>query len=271
MSFLRPAPMIMAAVAALVFIFVLYDSQRRFSSLHDPAFATGWWLFATILLLIGLNMRKKLSTVPVGRATWWLLFHIGAGILAIGLFVVHTPSRWPAGLYEQVLAGLFWVVSISGVLGYAIQKLYPRHLVNVGGETLFERVPAEINRLRDAAEAVVLASASETGSPTLGQHYLNALAWFFRKPRFLLNHALLGRRSTHWLELQSDAIERYLNDKEKTYLRQLQALALEKDRVDAHYVLQGLMKLWLLLHVPLAFAMLALACWHLVVVHVFKP
>lgn len=271
MSFLRPVPMIATAFAALLFIFVLYDSGQRLETLRAPAFATGWWLFATIVALMSFNLRKKLSMVPVGGARWWMLAHIVGGVLALGLYSLHTNEWWPQGTYEQVLAGLFWAVTISGVVGYSIQQLYPKHLVHIGQETIFERVPAEIARLRAEAEAVVLSSASDTGNATLGQHYLNTLAWFFRKPRFLLSHAALSRRSTYWLGLQTAAIERYLNDKERVYLGRLAELAEEKDRVDTHYVLQGLMKLWLVVHVPLAFAMLALVFWHVVVVHVYIP
>jgi hypothetical protein len=35
------------------------------------------------------------------------------------------------------------------------------------------------------------------------------------------------------------------------------------------YALQGLLKRWTIFHVPLAAAMLALAVWHLILVHVF--
>jgi hypothetical protein len=263
--------MIAAAATALIFIFVYYSAGQHALALRAPAFVSGWWLFATLAALVLLNLRKKLPMVPLGRAMWWLLVHLAAGVLAIGIFYIHTGGQWPLGTYEQVLAALFWLTSLSGLLGYLLERLYPRQLVSVGGETIFERVPTEIVRLREAAEAVVVTAAAETGTDTLGQHYLATFAWFFQKPRFLLNHAMFGRRSMHWLRLQCAAVERYLNDEEREQLRHLAALAEEKDRIDAHYVLQGLMRLWLLVHVPLAYALLTLVCWHVIVVHSYLP
>ena len=268
---LRAGPIALMAVATVIFTFVLYDSRQRFVSLQAPAFATGWWLFATVMTLVLFNLRKKLPMVPAGRASGWLLYHAVAGVLAAALFCVHIHGFWPRGLYEQALAALFWSVTLSGVCGYIIQKLYPRHLVTVGGEVLFERVPSEVARLRGAAENVVLKATAEAGNDTLGRHYLDTLDWFFRKPRFLVSHAFLGRRSLHWLALQRRALEGYLNEAEKAHLLRLAALAEEKDRIDTHYTLQGLMKLWLLVHVPLSFATMTLACWHVIVVHVFIP
>ena len=101
----------------------------------------------------------------------------------------------------------------------------------------------------------------------MARYYLDTLSWFFRKPRFFFAHAVFSRRSNQWLAHQSAAVERYLNDAEREYLRTLEALARVKNQLDVHYALQGLMKLWLLVHVPLAVAVVALSIWHFLLVH----
>ena len=61
-----------------------------------------------------------------------------------------------------------------------------------------------------------------------------------------------------------------LSDDEKVYLDELTALAEYKNGVDIHYALQGIMKRWLLLHVPLTMGLLAMAVWHLLIVHIYS-
>ena len=65
-------------------------------------------------------------------------------------------------------------------------------------------------------------------------------------------------------------MRRYLSEKEIAYLEQLQELAEAKARLDLHYAAQGLLKVWLLVHVPLAAAMLVLAAWHMLLVNVYS-
>jgi peptidoglycan biosynthesis protein MviN/MurJ (putative lipid II flippase) len=65
-------------------------------------------------------------------------------------------------------------------------------------------------------------------------------------------------------------VRRYLNDDERKYLDDLSQLAQQKDRIDLHYTLQGAMKRWLLVHVPLTVALMVLSFWHLLVVNVYS-
>ena len=50
----------------------------------------------------------------------------------------------------------------------------------------------------------------------------------------------------------------------------LSRLARQKNRIDLHYVLQGAMKRWLLVHIPLTAALMALSFWHFLVVNVYS-
>jgi len=73
---LRAGPIALMAVATVIFTFVLYDSRQRFVSLQAPAFATGWWLFATVMTLVLFNLRKKLPMVPAGRASGLVFWRV---------------------------------------------------------------------------------------------------------------------------------------------------------------------------------------------------
>jgi hypothetical protein len=245
-------------------------SRQMFLQLNDPALVTGWWLCAVLVLLGTFNTRKKLSMLPLGRASHWLAWHVAGGFLTLALFWLHTGSLWPTGLYERVLAALFYLLNVSGVVGWLMQRVYPRQLSDTGVEVIYERIPGEIARLREEAESLVLDCTRETGSNTLARHYLETLHWFFRQPRFFAHHVLFGgKKPRAWCRQQCGAVRLYLNEAERGYLNRLTRLADRKTEVDFHFAAQSLMKRWLLLHLPLAAAVLLLVAWHVVLVHVY--
>ena len=215
------------------------------------------------------NARKKLSMIPLGNASTWLLLHAVGGVLVLAVYWLHTGNLWPVGSYEQLLALLFYATVATGVFGYLIQRFYPRRLTHTGTEMIFERIPQELSDLRVRAEELALQCTEETGSEILGRHYVDTLAWFFRRPRYFNNHVVGSQRGEHWIRQQDAAVRRYLSADEKAYLDQLTDLAQYKNKVDIHYALQGVMKRWLLFHVPLTAGLLAMSIWHMLIVHIY--
>ncbi|MFQ5450214.1 MAG: hypothetical protein ACE5E9_06265 [Nitrospinaceae bacterium] len=240
------------------------DGHLGFSSL-----ATGWVLFGILILLSLFNIRKKISVLPLARNSAWWHLHTAGGFLALGAYWLHTGTFWPHGLYEQVLAFLFYAVSLTGIVGMAIQMIFPARLTQTGMEFIFERIPGEISGLRQEAKELLLACTRETGRDTLATHYLESLHWFFQRPRFVMKNIFSGRIERDWVRQQFFDLERYLNLEERGYLRKLFTLAETKRKIDFHYSLQTVLKTWLLIHLPLAASTLALVTWHLVVVHVY--
>jgi hypothetical protein len=260
---------ILALAATAVFMTLALAARRSWLSFGDPSIVTGYVLLA---LMIGLGLlagRKRLSMVPMSRASVWLTVHLLVGLLALAVYWLHSRTVWPNGLYEMLLAALFYLVALSGGLGFLLQATFPARLTQSGYEIIYERIPAELARLREAAEAVALACAEETGSDTLARHYDERLHWYFQRPRFFLSHVAGTMKARHWLHHNAAATERYLNDKEKDHHRRLYHLAEEKSLLDFHYALQGLMKWWLFAHIPPATALLVFALWHLLLVNVY--
>ena len=256
-------------LAAAVFVAAAVYSQQAARGLEDPAVVTGYYLPGLMIFLALFNARKKLSMVPLGRAAVWLRVHVAGGLLAVALFWLHTRTLWPSGFYEQLLALLFYFVSLTGVAGHVLQRTYPSRLTQSGIEVIYERIPAELATIREEVESLVLKCTEETGSDTIARHYLETFVWFFRRPRFFWSHAFGSRKGAHWVRNQTTNLRRYLNDAERQYLDQLFEFAYTKNRVDFHYAMQSIMKVWLLFHLPLAVATLALAVWHAILVHVY--
>lgn len=245
---------------------VAYRAERR---LGQGAVITGYALFLVMLALGAFNVRKRLPALPLGTARAWMIAHAAMGAVAIPLYFQHSAGLWPAGGYEQLIAATFYVTVVSGILGYFLEWLLPRRLTDLGGEVVFERIPAEIAGLRERTEALIVEAMQEAGSSTLGRYYSESLDWFFWRPRFLVSHLVGANRSTRWIRGHIGALRRYLNERERQALDRVEALALRKSQLDAHYVLQGALKLWLFVHVPAAVLLVALALWHLMVVNVY--
>lgn len=238
-------------------------------SLGKAAVITGYALFAVILSLAFFKARKRLLVLPLGTVREWMLGHVVLGAVSVPLYFQHTGGLWPDGRYEQAIAIAFYAVTLSGIAGYALQRLLPSRLADIEGEVIYERIPSEVAALRNHVEELVLKAVKELGSDTLGRYYEESLEWFFWRPRFLVGHVLGSGRSASWIRGRITALRRYLSEDERAYLVQIEELALRKSRLDAHYALQSVLKFWLFIHVPASVLLVLLACWHLLVVNIY--
>ena len=201
-------------VAGVVFDLLLLESDRIKVSLGSAAELTGYWLFGVMVFLTLFNLRKKLSMIPLGSASIWLTLHAVGGVLTLALYWLHTESIWPQGVYEQVIAVLFYLTVASGIFGYVTQKIYPPRLTQSGVEVIYERIPAHIFEIREEVEALVLKCTEETRVDTLGRHYLDTMTWFFHRPRFFISHTVGSQIGRQWVRQQDANVRRYLNDEE---------------------------------------------------------
>ena len=231
---------------------------------------SGWFLFGFLILLGALNVRKKLIAFNLGAVRFWVAFHIVGGIAAVVIFLIHTDGIiFPLGLYEQIIAILFWFVSVTGIFGTIFINVYPRRLSDTGGEVVYDAIPSELVLLRDEAENCVMDCVNSSGEATLSDHYSDTLDWYFRRPRFYLNHLLGGDRSSAWVSKHIEEVRRYLNDNEQEYLNKIAKLASAKSILDRQYSCQDLLRKWLLLHVPLSIALIIMSIWHLIMIHLY--
>ncbi len=255
--------------ATLLFIVTWIWTGQIDSGLGIQGFASGWVLLGIIAFLSLFSARKRLSFLPLASSSRWFVLHVVCGFLALFLFWLHTGVIWPRGLYEQMLTALFYVTSISGMMGLVMEKVYPTQLTRSGVEIIYERIPAEIAEIREEVESLILKCTEETGSSTLAQHYIETLRQYFQRPRFFINNIFDGQLAQHWVRQQRMVVERFLDEKERNYMDKVFALADKKRKIDFHYTLQTLLKTWLLAHIPLAAAVVAMVIWHIILILVF--
>jgi len=126
---------------------------------------------------------------------------------------------------------------------------------------IFERIPALRRRLRDQAEELALAASGE-GATAISDFYGRRLSDFFSGPRNVVLHLVESKRPRLQLTQDLAAFERYLNESDRRRTRELGELVLMKDDLDYHYALQGALKVWLFVHIPVTAVMLILAVFH---------
>jgi len=252
-------------IAGLLLIaFAVYEA-----SLYQTAFFTGWILLALVLFLSLYHVRKKLTFLPLGSASTWMQLHIYAGWLAVLVFLAHIDWRLPDGGLETTLAVVFVFVALSGIAGLVLVRFLPPRLTRRGEEIAFERIPEFIVELRRRAEDLVLQSAKETNSSTISDFYLEHLANFFIGPENRFRHLIASRRIRFQLLNEVRNLRRYLNPRETEYAERLEDMVVKKDELDFHYSLNLALKAWLLVHVPMTYALLILAALHLVLAYAF--
>ena len=214
--------------------------------------------------------RAKTSVCfQFGPGEIWFALHVAFGFLVIAFFVIHTGVFWPKGLYEQLLAAGFWLVSLTGIVGVLITIYFPKRLTNTGLEIVYEKIPEEIFSLRDAVEGILVDCANECGETTLQEQYAQTLAWYFRRPRFYWSYLIGSNADRAWFARHLDSVRRYLNADELSYLDEIKKLAERKSLVDEHFARQDVMKKWLLVHLPVSILVLAMSVWHIILVYAY--
>lgn len=253
-----------AAVLALVLGKRLYAL-----GLHEPAFPTGWILVALLLFLVLLNVRKKLSYLPLGTAAAWTQAHLYLGLLSLVVFALHAGSRLPSGGLEIALATLYTTVALSGLLGIALERRLPARLAQRGEPLIYERIPQLRARLRGEVEQLVEGSLTQTGSATIAEYYRCHLLGFFAGPRNAWRHLLGSDVPDQMLRRDVAAVQRYMSEGERAVMCQIEALVLAKNELDFHHASYLMLKSWLFLHIPLSYALLPLILLHVVLVYAF--
>lgn len=246
---------------------------------------TAFMAFAMLL-----SLKKRLRTMRVGRAYWWLQGHVWLGLLAYPLILYHAGFRWgqPWGLTWWLML-LFTVIVVSGIVGIVIQNVVPsRMLREIPLETIFEQLGEVTRHLRHEAAGIVervcsqrqedayelesipagaaVATTSHTAALSRGQQaikdfYTTEIEPFLQPVvapgNRLMNPATAGT-AFHQVRM---VLPRELHDE----LNDLQSIVDERRQLvrqrRMHHVLHG----WLLIHVPLSFALTVLAVVHIVV------
>jgi hypothetical protein len=249
--------------ATLIAIAVVWLWSRSLEKrLTTSSVITGYLLIASVLFLALYNLRKKLPFLPLGKSATWLQLHLYVGVASIGVFVLHVGLRLPTGVLETTLYTIYSLTVLSGFVGLYLTRTIPAQLARVGEEVLYERIPALHRSVQKQAGEVVVQSVTASGATTLSDFYVARLYDFFCQRRnfaYFLRPTTALRRSLMG-EMQN--LRRYLCESELAACERLFGLIRRKDDLDFHAARQGLLKIWLFIHIGLTYGLVALAMLH---------
>jgi len=276
-------------------LYVPYARQAPDGPRGSTAEGLGFGIAAAALMMFEwlLNVRKRVPTWNLGKAETWLKGHIWLGLLAVPLAFFHSGFHLSGSLAAALMI-VFVIVVLSGVLGLVLQQFLPRLMsVAAPGETIYEQIPHVIETLRlDAYEVVAAvcgsveeASEERTQSETIQHDPRRARQVLARQPAaapaegaaplrgfyletvrpFLMGDGrhgpLAGARDAERL---SQGLLRLLPPALHEAARDLVAIAAERRDYAVQARLHRWLHGWLLIHVPLAAALLVLLVAHAV-------
>ena len=107
-----------------------------------------------------LAVRRRLPTLRVGSAQFWLRGHMWLGTVGFVLILLHSGFRW-GGLLENLMWVAFVLVVVTGFFGVILQQIIPRLLTSeVPLETIVSQIPSLSNMSVFQADKIV---ASKVG------------------------------------------------------------------------------------------------------------
>jgi len=206
--------------------------------------------------------RKKFPIWRLGRAQAWMRGHLWLGLLSLPIILFHAGFRF-GGPLTSVLMWLLIIVVASGLFGAVLQHYLPHMMTaQVPGETIFEQIQHVRDQLVTSADETIAAAeasanAEESAAP-LADFYRREMRPFLEsrgKRHQLLSNPDRSRSTFEGLRMLlalgfQDAAKRLEQICEEE--RQLRRQSL------LHHWLHG----WLMLHIPLSFALLLLGVVH---------
>jgi len=232
--------------------------------------------FAIFLFASALGIRKKQRLWPIGEVRFWLKAHIWLTSLTIPLILFHCGFH-VGGVHAQWLMALYAVVMASGFIGLALQQYVPRLMKDrLPREVVFEQIPrlraqlaaaaADLRENVRAAERNATSGARAAATAMAEDSSLEVLA------QFLDDDCLpyLSAERGHHLRLGDSSLAPGIFRTVKISVAAdwrpkvdiLEQWCKERRWMDRQTRFQHLLHGWLLIHVPLSFALLIFTAWH---------
>lgn len=284
------------AVATAVYIPYSMRSPQgaRGGSALGLAYGIAAFLFMLFVGLLGL--RKKFPVWRVGRAQSWMRGHLWLGLLSFPLILFHGGFHF-GGPLTRMLMWLFVFVWVSGILGAALQHFMPRfQTAQLPMETIYEQLDRVRGQLAEEAGQLVeetcsalegevsraserqramSASAGTQGGLTVASGLQANQQVSTQLRQFLDDEMLpyLERPGAHAMNLGKEAQAQKMFQQFRVLLPlelhsnldDLENICDEKRQLDKQSRLHKILHGWLLVHIPLSYALLLLGAVHAVV------
>ncbi|MCY2974493.1 MAG: hypothetical protein NTW52_07470 [Planctomycetota bacterium] len=252
------------AVAIMLIIYQWIDKQ-----LGRTDYYTGFTLLAASIGLMTLSMRKKLIVLPLGSVAVWQQVHQYLGLFAVATFMMH--AGFPVhGILETALSVIFVLISLSGSVGWYINKTTPRKLLAAGQAVLREDIATMRRSIAQQAYHIALTAAGKIESATLADHYTQRLSDFFSRRRSIAYCLVPTGRSRRELLHGLEKVSRHLGPEGRSCKQTLSELVIAKDDLDFQWAMQIRLRSWVIFHVSLVWSFFILVAYHIYLVYRYK-
>jgi hypothetical protein len=263
----------LAIFAASLGIYIIYAVQAPGGPRGGSALGLTFGIAGYALMLYAglLGARKKVPVWRIGRAQTWMRGHLWLGLLSLPLILFHGGFAF-RGPLTALLMWLFFIVIASGVLGAAIQHYIPRMMTSrVPMETIYEEIPHVRAQLCQEADQLVatvygagdvstLADIEQEDRARFREIYLGKVRPFLADPDGKEVELADPQRSSEVFEslrrITAASVHPVLND--------LENICEEEYQLSRQVRIYRWLHAWLLVHVPLSIALLALGAVHAV-------
>jgi hypothetical protein len=265
-----------AAVAGTVLYVVLAPAEPRFRSGGWLGLTFGIIAFALMLFAGLLGARRKVPGWRIGRMQTWMRAHLWLGLLSLPFVWLHAAGAWADGPLTKALMLLFYITVASGVIGAVAQAVLPTMMTaQVPMETIYQQIPAIRQQLLEEAKQLytevtqetqaAAAAANDSGSfrsilsaaEPLREFWEDEVFPFLVDPRG--RHELATQRG---LQQRFNAIYMLLPRGHRQPLAGLEQICVEENQLSRQETLHRWMHGWLLIHVPVSYAVLLLTVVH---------
>jgi hypothetical protein len=269
-------PWMIATLALFAFslaIYILYAVRAPGGPRGGSALGLTFGIAGYALMLYAglLGARKKVPVWRIGRAQTWMRGHIWLGLLSLPLILFHGGFAF-RGPLTAVLMWLFFIVIVSGVLGALLQHYIPRMMTSrVPMETIYEEIPHVRAQLCEEADQLVatvygaedvstLADIEQEDRVRFREIYLGKVRPFLVDPDATQLELADPRRSAEVFE----SLRRITVASVHPVLNDLENICEEEYQLSRQVRIYRWLHAWLLVHVPLSIALLALGAVHAV-------
>ena len=244
--------------------------------------------FAIFIFASALGVRKKKRLWPIGSVQFWLKAHVWLTTFTIPLVLFHCGFR-TGGSHTTTLFWLYAIVMVSGFWGIALQQFMPKLMKeSLPREVVFEQIPNIRAKIMEEAltfrgqmskqatapapapAALAAASAEGAASAVVAPPEVDpspqVLVDFLDEEGIPFIMDKKGKATRLADERVSNDVFRVLklnvSDGFRSKVEDIQ-LWCDEHRLMArqerlHMILHG----WLIIHVPISFALLVWTFWH---------
>ena len=245
--------------------------------------------YAMMLFAGLLGARKKVPVWRIGRTQTWMRGHLWLGFLSFPLILYHAGFACRGSL-AAVLMLLFFMVWVSGLIGAAIQHFVPQYMMqNVPLETIYEEIPHVRQQLREEADQLAssicgplqeAAPGSEEPASESAAVVTTAVIEVEPEDRVRFKHVYLDTirpflqnpdnpngdfSSPAKSAAVFHSLHRLLPAPVHAVIEDLQSICEEELQLNRQRKIYHFLHGWLLVHVPLSIALLALGGIHAIV------